>query len=260
MLQIITKSIVLRYVRHALHVEVGFCNKILFFHALYRRSMPTATTTSLVRRTFADEHNAKDGESKQDEQPAKKTEKSPAEAPSNRLNELLASMSKDSALDIVKTVVAAKPKLPKTDGGKRKKSDRDQAAPTADLEADVQRAARDVAASLGGDVKKTESELLAKLLHRSAAAEADGADAAPTTLGDLISGMQIDRQPSVKSTDAHPKRSHFVRKSIEHAQDRRAGSGQSWQNRGDDAQSQGERRPFQRRKSTLDPRAAAANA
>ncbi|KAJ8882015.1 hypothetical protein PR048_018503 [Dryococelus australis] len=60
-------------------------------------------------------------------------------------------------------------------------------------------AAQDVAETLGGDVKQTESELLQKLLSRSGNSESTGQEettAKPAmNLSDLIAGMKVDHSP-----------------------------------------------------------------
>lgn len=81
-------------------------------------------------------------------------------ASSNRLNELLASMSTDSTLNIIKTVVA--PKQKELSEKRAKKSEYTGKKP-----ANILEAVKDVANELGGDTKQTESELLLKLLKKS---------------------------------------------------------------------------------------------
>lgn len=139
-------------------------------------------------------------------------------------------MSTDSTLNLVKTVVApAKPKVSKKVAAKREEP------PKATT---VEEAARDVAEAIGGDVQKTESELLAKLLKRTP-------DAADVSINELISGMQIDGRGDTKSRTEHPKtRSQFVRKSVGEHQQRQWRGGETEGGRGEGEQ---QRERFQRR-------------
>lgn len=110
-------------------------------------------------------------------------------------------MSTDSTLNLVKTVVA-----PKSKANKKAAHDKNDEAPH--KATTVEEAARDVAQAIGGDVQKTESELLAKLLKRSP-------DAVDVSIKDLISGMQIDGRDAASSRSEHQKsRAQFVRKSV----------------------------------------------
>lgn len=161
-------------------------------------------------------------------------------------------MSTDSNLDIVKTVVANKknkiPTKSTSDGDNTGKSRGAAAGEASD--AQIVQAVKDVAAELGGDAKQTESELLAKLRKSTDG----GQQQQPLRITDLISGMQIDHMNGAK-TNAPPKRSAFVRKSIASAQERRGGGDGAeaqvprgtWSNA--DRANHGDRgRPFQRRK------------
>lgn len=206
-----------------------------------------------MRRTFADDHKPANGDDDTTASPPKpkaaaKSEGATAGTP-NRLNELLASMSTDSNLNLVKTVVATKPKSVKTAG---KRSSKKEAAENASSDSDddnIERAAKDVAAAFGGNVKQTESELLAKLLLRGGGSE--GGE--QSKISDLISGMQIDRMDGAKSS-VQPKRAQFVRKSIENAQERRGGGRGGHFNEGEPHSD--DRRPFQRRKPSFDGKTA----
>ncbi|XP_055608174.1 28S ribosomal protein S31, mitochondrial [Uranotaenia lowii] len=127
-----------------------------------------------------------------------------------RLNELLAMMNTDTDEKLLKKVEFAKPR----DGQKHKEkvessdSDSDSSDSSDDEKPkDLAQATRKVASSLGGDAKKTEAELLAKLM---------GDPGTGASLGEVITGMQIDKQDSRKaSQDIKLKRSNVVRKSIE---------------------------------------------
>lgn len=205
-----------------------------------------------MRRTFADDHKPTadddDTASVSGKPKAAAKAKDATAGTSNRLNELLASMSTDSNLNLVKTVVATKTKPAKL-GGKRNSKAEEADSSSSDSDDDnIERAVKDVAAAFGGDVKQTESELLAKLLLRGGSGTETGEQ---LKINDLISGMQIDRMDGAKSS-VQPKRAQFVRKSIENAQDRRGKGGQF--NEGE--QQTGDRRPFQRRQQSFDGKAA----
>lgn len=60
----------------------------------------------------------------------------------------------------------------------------------------IEAAAKGVAESLGGDVKKTESELLNRLISRGEKRKPVGPRKSTVNLSELIVGMQIDRSPS----------------------------------------------------------------
>lgn len=92
--------------------------------------------------------------------PAEKKTSSPLKkqtlkpASSNRLNELLASMSTDSNLNIIKEVVTPPKPIKHSEKPTKRKPD------------SLLDAVQQVATELGGDAKQTESELLTKLLQR----------------------------------------------------------------------------------------------
>lgn len=203
------------------------------------------SATSSTRRAYSDKEDNNKPDKKQPK--ANKTESSsssktkPASVGGqNRLNELLASMSTDSTFNLVKTVVAPKPKPANQKKNANRKDDEPRKSIT------VEEAAHDVAQTIGGDVQKTESELLAKLLKRSP-------DAVDVPINDLISGMQIDGRGGGDSRSEHPKtRAQFVRRSVGHHQQRppRRNEGESVGGRvggggGGDGDQQRER--FQRR-------------
>lgn len=66
-------------------------------------------------------------------------------------------------------------------------------------EKQIKSAAKDVAEKIGGDIKQTESELLAKLLDVSSLSKTSTS----SDLSDLIKGMKIDREakPEVSRAD-----------------------------------------------------------
>lgn len=138
-------------------------------------------------------------------------------------------MSTDSDLAIVNTVVAKSAKSKKGEPEKRQqpatKSNKahvkavdpiDGELNATAYEAEVRSAIADVAAELGANVEQTKSELLAKLLNRHSG---DGGASPTVGMKDLISGMQIDQMNGAKS-HVQPKRSTFVRKSIDSVQSR----------------------------------------
>lgn len=103
------------------------------------------------------------------DQPPKKTEKTIdeqkteiKEVATKRLNTLLASMSTDSNLSIIKAVVSPPKATSRSYKNKSLKTERTEveAKPR-----DLVEATKQVAAELGGDKQQTESELLTKLLH-----------------------------------------------------------------------------------------------
>lgn len=195
-------------------------------------SRPLPTLTS-ARRAYSDQEDNKPDKTKKDKKPTSSPDKPKSKSADgqNRLNALLASMSTDSTLNLVKTVVAPKAKVAKKNAPK--KSD-EQKANT------VEEAAHDVAKAIGGDVQKTESELLAKLLKRSP-------DAVDVSITDLISGMQIDGQDG-KSRSEHPKtRAQFVRKSVGDYQQRQQRGSDAERGRGGEGGDQQQRERFQRR-------------
>lgn len=184
-----------------------------------RKPLPVLSRRCLSDKKSPDDKSDKPSDDKSDKpsddhhEPTKApSSKQPPSAGQKRLNELLASMSKESNLSLVKTVVAPKPKTTKKTWPEKEAAKKPQT---------VEAAVRDVAESIGGDVQQTESELLAKLLKRSP-------DAASGSISDLISGMQIDGTGG-KSRQEHPKsRAQFVRKSMgDHQRQQRHSDGRS---------------------------------
>lgn len=163
-------------------------------------------------------------------------------------------MSTDSDLAIVNTVVAKGAKLKNRESDKRrplaKKSSKANGSTGNELnanayEAEVLSTIENVAAELGANVEQTKSELLAKLLNRHSG---DGEGSPVVGMNDLISSMQIDQMNGSKS-HVQPKRSTFVRKSIDSVQNRYNFEGNQSSGMFDGSV----RRPsFQRRKSQID--------
>lgn len=137
----------------------------------------------------------------------------------NRLNELLSMMTTESEVQLVKKVQLAKPAGQKRDKRKDKKADDRKQDSDSDSDSDdekprdLAKATRKVAESLGGDAKKTEAELLKKLLGGQPAG-AEGA-AAGASLSDIITGMQVDKEGAKKGKGVQLTRSNVVRKAIE---------------------------------------------
>lgn len=137
----------------------------------------------------------------------------------NRLNELLSMMSTESEVQLVKKVQLAKPSGPRRDKGRKKKDDEKKQDSDSDSDSDDEKpkdlvkATQKVAKSLGGDAKKTEAELLAKLLGgRDSAVEGEPSGA---SLSDIITGMQVDKEGTKKDKGVQLTRSKVVRKAIE---------------------------------------------
>lgn len=166
----------------------------------------------------------KDGDGKQ--RPSKSG--NPKDKPSaalNRLNELLSMMSTESEVQLVKKVQVAQPQSQKRDK-KKQKIRKEEKGSDSDSESDDEkpkdllRATKKVADSLGGDAKKTEAELLAKLLGGSG----EASDA--SSLSDIITGMRVDKEGAKKSaSEIKLTRSNVVRKAME----RNAPRGQEFQ-------------------------------
>lgn len=67
---------------------------------------------------------------------------------------------------------------------------------TKNAEKKIETAVKNVAESLGGNIKKTESELLSKMLHRDPTPEEK--NSISESLSDILKGMKIDRNPVKK--------------------------------------------------------------
>ncbi|XP_061509045.1 small ribosomal subunit protein mS31 [Anopheles gambiae] len=132
----------------------------------------------------------------------------------NRLNELLAMMNTESELKLVKKVDLPRPKGKKSQDKKASSDSDSDSDAEEERPKDLAQATRKVATALGGDAKRTESELLSKLLGTAAPA-ADG----ESNLNDIITGMAVDRKAQkaaqASGGDREPTRSTLVKKSID---------------------------------------------
>ncbi|XP_058117286.1 small ribosomal subunit protein mS31 [Anopheles ziemanni] len=125
----------------------------------------------------------------------------------NRLNELLAMMSTESDVKLVKKVDLPRPRGKKANE-KKKDADSDSDSDEDERPKDLAQATRKVASALGGDEKKTESELLSKLLGTTSPTTGEG------NLTDIITGMTVDRNTQGKEA-RDQTRSSLVKKSID---------------------------------------------
>uniref|UniRef100_A0A182WE11 Small ribosomal subunit protein mS31 n=1 Tax=Anopheles minimus TaxID=112268 RepID=A0A182WE11_9DIPT len=145
--------------------------------------------------------------------PARKAAKSEDEgkkssAALNRLNELLAMMNtEESELKLAKKVDLPRPKSKKP---KEKKADSDSDSDDDERPKDLAQATRKVASALGGDAKRTESELLSKLLGTTSPSAAG-----ESNLTDIITGMVVDKNKKKGQSESDPTRSTLVKKSID---------------------------------------------
>lgn len=209
------------------------------FHRLHKNS----SVRLIVNSGFSSDSGQKggdDGDKKKSpeaaSQPPKQDVKSSAAL--NRLNELLSMMTTESEVQLVKKVQLAKPAGQKREKRKGKKADERKQDSDSDSDSDdekpkdLTKATRKVAESLGGDAKKTEAELLAKLLGGQTA----GGEGA--SLSDIITGMQVDKEGAKKGKEVQLTRSNVVRKSIE----RKGAKGQEYLGV---AQSRERRRPVE---------------
>lgn len=130
-----------------------------------------------------------------------------AAKPKNRLNELLASMSTTSNYTMVRNII--KPE-------KKSKKRISQQEALENKPKDFVSAGKEVSTALGGNVKQTESELLAKLLtytnNPTVIPSSNGEHDQTQNLNELIVGMKIDR--SIKTGD-DGSRADFVKKAIQ---------------------------------------------
>lgn len=214
------------------------------FHRLHKNT----NIRLIVNSGFSSDSGQKgdgDGDQKKDSPkaagvPPKEDVKSSAAL--NRLNELLSMMTTESEVQLVKKVQLAKPAGQKRDKRKDKKADDRKQDSDSESDSDdekpkdLAKATRKVAESLGGDAKKTEAELLKKLLGGQPAG-AEGA-AAGASLSDIITGMQVDKEGAKKGKGVQLTRSNVVRKAIE----KKGAKGQEYLK---SAQSRERRRPLE---------------
>ncbi|XP_065084086.1 small ribosomal subunit protein mS31 [Ochlerotatus camptorhynchus] len=188
------------------------------FHRLHKNS----SIRLIVNSGFCSDSGQKgdDGDKKkppkQEGQSQKPDVKSSAAL--NRLNELLSMMTTESEVQLVKKIQLAKPTGQRRDKGKKKKEDEKKQDSDSDSDSDDEKpkdlvkATQKVAQSLGGDAKKTEAELLAKLLGGDTSVEGESSGA---SLSDIITGMQVDKEGTKKGSSVQLTRSKVVRKAIE---------------------------------------------
>lgn len=188
------------------------------FHRLHNNS----SIRRVVNSGFCSDSGQKrdDGDKKkppkQEEQSQKADVKSNVAL--NRLNELLSMMTTESEVQLVRKVQLPKPQVQRKDKGKKKTEDEKKQDSDSDSDSDDEKpknlvkATRNVAKSLGGDAKKTEAELLAKLLGGDTNVEGEPSS---TSLSDLITGMQVDKEGTKKTKGVQLTRSKVVRNAIE---------------------------------------------
>ncbi|XP_044751711.1 28S ribosomal protein S31, mitochondrial isoform X2 [Coccinella septempunctata] len=154
------------------------------------KSSKNKFVVSLCSRWYCkSDHESSDVKSIEDQK--KDTNKSDTneKARLTRLNTLLKTMIEDSPkLTASRTVELAKPIAKWGKSIKNVNNETPTQAPKI-KEQDIITAAKEVAETLGGDTKKTESELLKKLLGNKEEEETD----AISSLSDILKGMKIDR-------------------------------------------------------------------
>ncbi|KAG4072675.1 hypothetical protein HA402_004764 [Bradysia odoriphaga] len=141
---------------------------------------------------------SKEGDSTDKKGKEEKVVNKKREVTSRRLNELLGLMTRDTNLSI-KDVVRPRSAAEKKERQRAVSSASEQNAAKS---ASIAEAAKEVAKTLGGDIEKTESELLGALLKKKKS---------NLDLNSLISGMTVDTE---KRGPPSERRSDFVRKSL----------------------------------------------
>lgn len=175
----------------------------------------------LTRRLKSSGGGGKDGDDDVDRGGGSDSGRSRQEAV-DKLNELLKSMAKgnDQSAGLVKSPVElARPRQLARKTKQQNDVDDDPTKNRRPLGEKLASAAVSVAQSMGGDVKKTESELLNLLrIYNGEAGDASEKTSKPSArLGDLLSGMKIDRsQPptQIASNFKHADRAERVRDSL----------------------------------------------
>ncbi|XP_058054232.1 small ribosomal subunit protein mS31 [Anopheles bellator] len=142
---------------------------------------------------------------------AKEDEGKKSAAALNRLNELLSMMNTESEVKLVKKVDLPRPGKGKTKAKERKAAATDFSDSDDERPKDLAHATRNVANALGGDTKRTEAELLSKLLDSSPTGGDNGA------ITNIISGMSVDRDDREREPVRDTARSTLVKKVIERA-------------------------------------------
>ncbi|XP_053680177.1 28S ribosomal protein S31, mitochondrial [Anopheles nili] len=150
----------------------------------------------------------------------------------NRLNELLAMMNTESEVKLAKKVDLPRPKTKKSH---EKKAESDSDSDEDERPKDLAQATRKVATALGGDAKRTETELLSKLLGTSTASGGEN------NLTDIITGMSVDKKMDGKG-EKDPTRSMLVKKSIDAKRQQKRSVDEGDQKRGFMARDRNDRR------------------
>lgn len=120
-------------------------------------------------------------------QPDKETREAKKDVAKKKLNQLLEMMVKEEVVHAKAKLELAKPKKKRSEPGAAKAID---SATRKSVENKIIAAVKEVAASVVGDVKQTESELLAKLLNST---KPEHTSEAQASLSDIVRGMKIDR-------------------------------------------------------------------
>ncbi|XP_053687971.1 28S ribosomal protein S31, mitochondrial [Sabethes cyaneus] len=190
--------------------------RIVRYHLSRLHKNYAGGTRLIASRDFCDDSKNNAGDKpKEEKSDGKVNDNKSSDAKSattlKRLNELLALMSPTNEVQLVQKVQLAKPAKQRREKAQQPKQGLDSDSESDDDKStNLAEATRAVANAMGGDPKKTEAELLAKLLGSSSDAGSN--------LGDVISGMQIDKgdgKKDKKDRDIRLTRSNLVRKSIE---------------------------------------------
>lgn len=138
-------------------------------------------------------------------------------AAKKKLNDLLTSLATSDPVPVEPTsrLELSKPKPRKKADKRKPKKDQEQdfVPPPSEEEIHIEpklvAATKEVAESLGGDVKATESELLSTL--RSHASDSSVDDKPTTNLSELFVGMKVERSQSKPVMEQHQQRSRYDR-------------------------------------------------
>lgn len=122
-----------------------------------------------ILSNFSDDSSKKDGPTTDKTTTSDKSEKNDnkKEVTSKRLNDLLAMMSTETDLTIIKSVIKPKAAAVKREQRMAKTVRNDEEDQEDSSSDNIAEAAKEVAKTLGGDTKNTESELLSILLKSS---------------------------------------------------------------------------------------------
>jgi len=161
----------------------------------------TVSKTVICNKTTKQSSSSSTSTSSSDDENANKKKTSSNEA-LDRLNKLLQQMVTEDASQNEKKLNLAQP------SNKRLKGKQEAEAIKAKAESDekkVAKAVQNVAESLGGDTKQTESELLTKLLN-----PVEPSSGQTSSLSDIIKGMKIERE-----VKAEPSKADQVRRILQ---------------------------------------------